>query len=43
MEAITEVSHSYDDNIVLKEKQVEAVLYLENRKGDLVVSLTVGV
>ena len=45
MEAVTrltEVAHSYDEHIVLKDKQREALLYLANRKGDLIVSLPVG-
>ena len=42
MDAIEDIVKSYDKNIVLKEKQRDALLHLASEKGDLIVSLPVG-
>ena len=42
MEGLDHIIRAYDKNIVLREKQREALEYLASKKGDLVVSLPVG-
>ena len=39
---IDDIISIYDKNIVLRDKQREALIHLGNRRGDLVVSLPVG-